>query len=170
MISFAFYALTALLFVAALLVILSKSPIASVLWMVVAFFAITGHYVLLNAQFLVAVNLIVYAGAIMVLFIYVIMLLNLNQSMKQKRSVLVRFAGIVSGGLLLTVFVAAIRRSSEASIGDLAVVGQTSLVGLVKPLGMALFKDFLVPFELSSVLFLAALVGAIALGKKGGTD
>ena len=170
MISFAFYALTALLFVAALLVILSRNPISSVLWMVVAFFAITGHYVLLNAQFLVAVNLIVYAGAIMVLFIYVIMLLNLNKSSQHKRSVMVRLAGIVAGGLLLTVLVAAIRRSSEAAVGDLALVGQTSMVGLVKPLGLALFRDFLVPFELSSVLFLAALVGAVALGKKGGVD
>ena len=170
MISFAFYALTALLFVAALLVILSRNPISSVLWMVVAFFAITGHYVLLNAQFLVAVNLIVYAGAIMVLFIYVIMLLNLNKSSQHNRSVMVRLAGIVAGGLLLTVLVAAIRRSSEAAVGDLALVGQTSMVGLVKPLGLALFRDFLVPFELSSVLFLAALVGAVALGKKGGVD
>jgi NADH-quinone oxidoreductase subunit J len=170
MISFAFYALTVLLFVAALLVILSRSPISSVLWMVVAFFAITGHYVLLNAQFLVAVNLIVYAGAIMVLFIYVIMLLNLNKSSQHKRSTMARLAGIVAGGLLLTVLVAALRRSSEAAVGDLAQVGQTSMVGLVKPLGLALFRDFLVPFELSSVLFLAALVGAVALGKKGGVD
>ena len=82
----------------------------------------------------------------------------------------VRLAGIVSGGLLLTVLIAAMRRSSETAVGDLAQVGQTSLVGLVKPLGIALFKDFLVPFELSSALFLAALVGAVALGKKGGSD
>lgn len=170
MISIAFYALTALLFVAALLVILSRNPISSVLWMVVAFFAITGHYVLLNAQFLVAVNLIVYAGAIMVLFIYTIMLLNLNRSAWHKPAILVRIAGIVSGGLLLTVLVAAIRRSSDAQVGDLAQVGQTTVIGLVKPLGLALFRDFLVPFELSSVLFLAALVGAVALGKKGGAE
>jgi len=170
MIAIAFYLLTGLLFVAALLVILSRSPMSSVLWMVVAFFAITGHYVLLNAQFLVVVNLIVYAGAIMVLFIYTIMLLDLSKGLKHKRSILVRLAGIVSGGLLLTVLVAAMRRSSEAAVGDLALVGQTSFVGLVKPLGLALFRDFLVPFELSSALFLAALVGAIALGKKGGTD
>jgi NADH-quinone oxidoreductase subunit J len=166
MISFAFYLLTALLFSAALLVILSKNPMSSVLWMVVAFFAITGHYVLLNAQFLVVVNLIVYAGAIMVLFIYTVMLLNLNKDNEPQRSLFVRLAGIVSGGLLLTVLVAAIRRSSEAAVGDLAQIGQSSLVGLVKPLGLALFKDFLVPFELSSALFLAALVGAVALGKK----
>ena len=170
MITIAFYLLTALLFASALLVILSKSPMSSVLWMVVAFFAITGHYVLLNAQFLVAVNLIVYAGAIMVLFIYTIMLLNLNKSVKHRQSLFVRLAGIVSGGLLLTVLVAAIRRSSEAAVGDLTQVGQNSFVGLVKPLGIALFRDFLVPFELSSVLFLAALVGAVALGKKGGVD
>lgn len=143
---------------------------SSVLWMIVAFFAITGHYVLLNAQFLVAVNLVVYAGAIMVLFIYVVMLLNLNQDNEPQRSPWVRLAGVVSGGLLLTVLVAAIRKSSDGAYGDLAVVGQTSLVGLVKPLGLALFHDFLVPFELSSALFLAALVGAVALGKKEGID
>lgn len=166
MTSIAFYFLTALLFTSALFVILSKSPISSVLWMVVAFFAITGHYVLLNAQFLVAVNLIVYAGAIMVLFIYTIMLLNLNKDNEPQHSLLVKLSGIVSGGLLMMVLVGALRRSSAQADADLAVVGQTSVVGLVKPLGMALYKDFLIPFELSSVLFLAALVGAVVLGKK----
>jgi len=170
MISLAFYGLTALLFAAALLVILSKNPMSSVLWMVVAFFAITGHYVLLNAQFLVVVNLVVYAGAIMVLFIYTVMLLNLSKDSEPRRSLLVRLAGIASGGLLLTVLVGALRRSQEAATGDLAQVGATSLVGLVKPLGLVLFRDFLLPFELSSALFLAALVGAVALGKKEAGD
>jgi NADH-quinone oxidoreductase subunit J len=170
MVTFAFYALTALLFAAALLVILSKNPMSSVLWMVVAFFAITGHYVLMNAQFLAVVNMVVYAGAIMVLFIYTVMLLNLNKDNEPKRSLFVRLAGIVSGGLLLTVLIAALRRSSEVSGGDLEQVGATSLVGLVKPLGLTLFRDFLVPFELSSALFLAALVGAVALGKKEARD
>jgi NADH-quinone oxidoreductase subunit J len=166
MTSIAFYFLTALLFTSALFVILSKSPISSVLWMVVAFFAITGHYVLLNAQFLVAVNLIVYAGAIMVLFIYTIMLLNLNKDNEPQHSLLVKLSGIVSGGLLMMVLVGALRKSSAQADADLAVVGQTSIVGLVKPLGLALYKDFLIPFELSSVLFLAALVGAVVLGKR----
>jgi NADH-quinone oxidoreductase subunit J len=170
LISIAFYLLTALLFSAALLVILSKNPMSSVLWMVVAFFAITGHYVLLNAQFLVVVNMVVYAGAIMVLFIYTVMLLNLNKESDHRSTFMVRLAGIVSGGLLLTVLVAALRRSSEAAVGDLAEVGASSVIGLVKPLGLALFRDFLVPFELSSALFLAALVGAVALGKKEASD
>lgn len=166
MVSLTFYFLTALLFTAALFVILSRNPISSVLWMVVAFFAITGHYVLLNAQFLVAVNLIVYAGAIMVLFIYTIMLLNLNKDNEPQHTLLVRLAGLVSGGLLMMVLIGALRRSSAPADGDLALVGQTSVVGLVKPLGIALFRDFLIPFELSSILFLAALVGAVVLGKK----
>ena len=166
MIEIAFYALTALLFSSAILVILAKSPMSSVLWMVVAFFAITGHYVLLNAQFLVVVNMVVYAGAIMVLFIYTVMLLNLGKDREPRRSLFVRLAGIVSGGLLLTVLVASLRRASESIPGDLAEVGAKTIVGLVKPLGLVLFRDFLVPFELSSALFLAALVGAVALGKK----
>src|SRR5215467_10786195 len=87
----------------ALMVLVSKNPVHSVLWLIVVFFAISGHYILLNAQFLAIVNLIVYAGAIMVLFLFVIMLMNLNTSTEPQRNFLLKLAGIVAGWLLLSV-------------------------------------------------------------------
>lgn len=160
-----FYGLSTLLFTAALFVILSRNPIHSALWLVTAFFAVAGHYVLLNAQFLAAVHVIVYAGAIMVLFLFTIMLLNLNKETEPQHSLLVKLAGLVAGGMLLVVMVGALRRASADTADELVAV-HGSVVGLVENLGKTLFRDFLLPFELSSLLFLAALVGAVVLGKK----
>ena len=81
-----FYFLSALALGSAILVVLSKNPVHSVLWLIVTFFAISGHYILMNAQFLGIVNLIVYAGAIMVLFLFVIMLMNLNADAEPRKT------------------------------------------------------------------------------------
>src|SRR6478752_810077 len=85
----------------AVMMLLSKSPVKSVLWLIVVFFAISGHYVLLNAQFLAIVNIIVYAGAIMVLFLFVIMLMNLNADHEPRKNKWLKLAGAVAGGCLL---------------------------------------------------------------------
>src|SRR5260221_6231907 len=91
-----FFFLSALALFSALMVLVSKNPVHSVLWLIVVFFAISGHYILLNAQFLAIVNLIVYAGAIMVLFLFVIMLMNLNASTEPQRNSLIKLAGVVA--------------------------------------------------------------------------
>ncbi len=144
------------------MVILEKNPIHSVLYLVITFFAIAGHYVLLNAQFLAAVHIIVYAGAIMVLFLFVIMLLNLNKETEPHKSTAVKFAAVIAAGLLLVVLVGALK--STASLP--APPASTGDIGLVKNLGQVLFKQFLLPFETASLLFLAAMVGAVMLGKR----
>jgi NADH-quinone oxidoreductase subunit J len=115
-----FWILSALALFSALMVLVSKNPVHSVLWLIVVFFAISGHYILLNAQFLAIVNLIVYAGAIMVLFLFVIMLMNLNASGEPQRNFLIRLAGIVAGGLLLSVMISAgsFRRRTDRQAGD----------------------------------------------------
>src|ERR1700757_4109925 len=100
-----FWVLSVMAILGAILVVVSKNPVHSVLWLIVVFFAISGHYILLNAQFLAIVNLIVYAGAIMVLFLFVIMLMNLNTSNEPQRNSLIKFAGVIAGCLLLTVFI-----------------------------------------------------------------
>lgn len=146
----------------ALGVILSRNPINSVLFLIATFFSISGHYILMNAQFLAIVNIIVYAGAIMVLFLFVIMLMNLNADAEPQKSRLVQFAGIISGGILFLVILAALRDS--AIRGE---VSKTSTdIGLIKNLGRKLFTDYVLPFEISSVLFLSAMIGAIVIGKK----
>ena len=159
-----FWFLSVLAVVAAIGVISSKNPVYSVLWLIVVFFAISGHYILLNAQFLAIVNIIVYAGAIMVLFLFVIMQ-NLNATAEVSKHVYLKIAGVISGMCLLIVFVAALSRSSD--INTLAAKGGS--IGLIKDLGMRLFNDYVIPFEISSVLFLSAMIGAVIIGKKDET-
>src|SRR5919112_3505527 len=106
-----FWFLSVLTLGSALMVVTSKNLIYSVLYLIITFFAISGHYILLNAQFLAIVNLIVYAGAIMVLFLFVIMLMNLNAEVEPQKSKLIQLAGAVSGGALLLVLLAALRSS-----------------------------------------------------------
>jgi NADH-quinone oxidoreductase subunit J len=161
MTEYIFYFLSFLALISAVMVVASKNPVHSVLYLIITFFAIAGHYVLLNAQFLAAVHVIVYAGAIMVLFLYVIMLLNLNKEAEPHKSNLIKFAAVLSGGALLTVLVAALKGVDTQT----AIIGGERNIGLVKNLGKILFNEYLFPFEVSSVLFLAAMVGAVMLGK-----
>jgi len=158
-----FYALSALALGGALLVVLSKNPVHSVLWLIVTFFAISGHYILMNAQLLGIVNLIVYAGAIMVLFLHVIMLMNLNADSEPQKNKWLRVAGIVAGGCLLLVLVAALKNAEMKGMGTELKSGD---IGLIQNLGKALFTDYVVPFEISSILFLSAMVGVVVIGKK----
>jgi NADH-quinone oxidoreductase subunit J len=158
---YAFYFLSFLAVLSALMVVFSRNPIYSVLYLVITFFCVACHYLLLNAQFLAVVHVIVYAGAIMVLFLYVIMLLNLNKEDESHKSNLLKFAAVVTAGLLMVVFVGALRGAESAQI-NFAVDHN---IGLVKNLGKLLFHEFLLPFEIVSILLLAAMVGAVMLGK-----
>src|SRR5580765_384609 len=108
---FLFWFLSVLAFFSALMVLVSKSPVHSVLWLIAVFFAISGHYILLNAQFLAIVNLIVYAGAIMVLFLFVIMLMNLNAETEPQKNRWLKMAGVIAGGSLMLVVIAALRET-----------------------------------------------------------
>ncbi len=159
-----FYFLTTLMILSALMVVFSRNPMYSVLYMVVCFFAIAGHFLLLNAQFLAAVHIVVYAGAIMVLFLYTVMLINLNRESEPKTGIISRFAGVVASGLLLLVMVAILKKT-ESSQTELAAI-QGNQIGLVKSLGLVLYREYLLPFEIAGILFLAAIIGAVVLGKK----
>lgn len=157
-----FWFLSALAIIGAIGVVSSKNPVYSVLWLIVVFFSISGHYVLMNAQFLAIVNIIVYAGAIMVLFLFVIMLMNLNSESEPPKNVYLKIAGVIAGLCLMIVIVAAISNSTSNNI----VLKTGTGVGLIKSLGMILFNDYVIPFEISSVLFLSAMIGAVVIGKK----
>src|ERR1044072_1409376 len=156
-----FLVLSAISLASAMGVILSKNPVSSVLCLILTFFTIAGHYVMLNAQFLAVVHIIVYAGAIMVLFLFVIMLMNLNADLEPQKRNWLKYAGAISGGTLLVILVAALRDASMPSLQS----GSTD-IGLIGNLGKALLKEYVVPFEVSSVLFLSAMVGAVVIGKK----
>jgi NADH-quinone oxidoreductase subunit J len=158
-----FWGLSALALFSAIMVVTSKSPVHSILYLIVVFFSISGHYILLNAQFLAIVNIIVYAGAIMVLFLFVVMLMNLNAESEPKKNRVLQFAGLISGGCLFLVLISAVTKSTQAN--NLVQMGGGDS-GLIKNLGMVLFRDYVIPFEISSVLFLSAMIGAVVIGKK----
>lgn len=142
--------------------VFAKNPVHSVLFLILTFFAIAGQYILLNAQFLAVVHIIVYAGAIMVLFLFVLMLLNLNNDTEPQKSSAWKLAAAIAAGCFLITMVGALK-------GSVAIPAATEArndIGLVKNLGQALFTDFVVPFEISGILFLAAMVGAVMVGKR----
>ena len=146
----------------AIMVITRKNPVYSVLYLIITFFAISGHYILMNAQFLAIVNIIVYAGAIMVLFLFVLMLMNLNKESEPKKNIYLLWSGVTAGCLLLFVLLAALQTDNPEQVHFISA----GSIGLVKNLGMALFKDYVLPFEITSILFLSAMIGAVIIGKK----
>ncbi len=154
----------------ALLVVTSPSPIGSALYLVGTMFCLAGLYVLLAAPFLAAIQMIVYAGAIIVLLLFVIMLLNLRR-IDEVLSKGWRIAGLFVAGLtLFALFMAIVRGSSV--LPEMPSIPDE--FGKVKELGKILFSKYLYAFEATSVLLLAAMIGAVALvrkeGKAGGKD
>ncbi len=146
----------------ALMMLTSKSPVYSVLFLIVTFFAISGHYILLNAQFLAIVNLIVYAGAIMVLFLFVVMLMNLNTASEPPKNYRLQLLGVITGGSLLLVLLAAFMKTGQEQL----VLMKVGEAGLIRNLGNVLFTNYVLPFEVASILFLSAMIGAVIIGKK----
>ncbi len=159
--TYIFWFLSFVALISALFVVFARNPVHSVLNLIITFFAIAGHYLLLNAQFLAAVHIIVYAGAIMVLFLYVIMMLNLNRETEPHKKNVLKLIAVIASGLMMLTLVAAFR-GAEIS----GTASTNAEIGLVEKLGRVLFKEFLLPFEVSSILFLAAMVGAVYLSKK----
>lgn len=159
-----FFVLAGLTLLSGLLTVLSKNPVHSILYLIITFFSISGHYVLLNAQFLAVVNVIVYAGAIMVLFLFVVMLMNLNKEDKNFNKPFV----ITAGTMIALIFLAlttGILFQSDVSENNSTLLNQGN-IGLAESIGKALYSDYVVPFELASILFMGAMIGAVLLSKK----
>lgn len=147
----------------AIMVIASKNPIHSILYLIFTFFTLSAHYIRLNAQFISVVNLIVYAGAIMVLFLFTLMFLNLRSDTEPSKPVMIKFLAVILGGLIFVLLLAAFIKADHSQIIS---KNPNSQIGMVEVLGKVLFKEYLLPFELASVLFLVSMIGAILLGKK----
>ena len=157
-----FYFLSGLALYSAIMMLLSTKPIHSVLYLTLTFFTLAGHYIMLNAQFLAVVHIIVYAGAIMVLFLFTVMLLNLNNEERSPKPGWIKLLAILTGSMLMIVLIGIFRSYDVAMTGN---PDQTQ-IGLVKNLGKVLYEQYLLPFELASILFLTAMVGAVLLAKK----
>lgn len=159
-----FYVLASLTVLSALLMVFSKNPVHSILYLIITFFCISGHYVLMNAQFLAVVNVIVYAGAIMVLFLFVVMLMNLNnEKISFGRPAKLLAASLVSI-LFIALTVQLVLGNSDAAQQQIAM-GEGEF-GLIQNLGKHLYSEYVLTFELSSILFISAMIGAVILSKK----
>jgi NADH-quinone oxidoreductase subunit J len=153
-----------------LAVILIRNPIYCALSLVVNFFLLAVMYLLLRAEFLAAIQVIVYAGAIMVLFIFVIMLLNLGGEETRDKLRVLRPLAFLLGLVLLVEVVAALRYRAytveNPALSFPLVSAPPAVTGGVREFGRLLFTDYLLPFEITSVLLLIAIVGAVVLGRK----
>jgi NADH-quinone oxidoreductase subunit J len=153
--------------ISAISTVLQKNPVYSAVSLIVVMIALAINYLLLNAEFIAAIQLIVYAGAIMVLFVFVIMLLNLGEVKKIKiETTSGRIAGAILMGLfLLQLVIAGLNVSSQVP-GIERFVMETKGLDSTKVIGYALFSDYLLPFELVSIVLIVGIIGAVVLGKK----
>jgi len=144
----------------AIMVVTRKHPMASALYLILTLFAVAALFVLRQAHFLAAIQVIVYAGAVVVLFVFVIMLINVPEDrLPVERATTVRVLGVLAAGLFILESAVLARRAP-------APVASAAEVGSVETVGRALFTDYLLAFEVTSVLLLAAVIGAIALAKR----
>ena len=163
--------------ISALLVITRKSPVASVMFLILTFFSLAGMFLLMDAHFIAAVQVIVYAGAIMVLFLFVIMLLNLGQPRigDVRTPLFMLVGGALTIGVALTVAKATIVSgapetdaagpAAASGFGPEAMRALVETNGAVGAIGGPLFRNYLVPFEITSLLLLVAMIGAIVLAR-----
>ena len=144
----------------AIMVVTRKHPMASALYLILTLFAVAALFVLRQAHFLAAVQVIVYAGAVVVLFVFVIMLINVPEDrLPVERATTMRVLGVLAAGFFILESAVLARRYSMPT-------GPAAEVGTVEAVGRALFTDYLLAFEITSVLLLAAVIGAIALAKR----
>ena len=158
-----FCVLAAVTLATAFLTIFSRNPIHSAIYLVICFFSIAGHYLLLNSQFLAIVHVIVYSGAIMILFLFTIMLMNLNEQKEVHRPRITRLGAIVSFCLVCLVLIA-IFVNSKPIVGEYITTGED--YQSIKVLGKILLNEYMVPFEFASILLLVAMIGTVLLSKK----
>ena len=169
-----FYAFAALAVLASVLVIGQRNPMYSVLLLIASFGALSGLYILLDAPFVAVAQIIIYAGAIMVLFLFVVMLLNAaredaaewDRSHPFRQSPLARFGGLLA--VLLVVQLAWALLSAGGFGGPVAGRGNAETVSSVRELGRVLFTDYVFAFEATSILILVAMVGAVVLARREG--
>ncbi len=157
-----FYVLASIAVLSGFMVIGSRNAIHSAIYLVLTFLSVAGIYVLLEAEFVAAVQVLVYAGGIMVLFLFVIMLVNLEDSLEDRIRLHATISGVIGlavVGLILYVY----------STGRLVAVTTPSTLcqgGNLQAVGTSLFRDYLLPFEVASILLLVAMIGAIVLARQ----
>lgn len=163
MITIIFYILATITLGTGILTVLAKNPIHSAVYMIGCFFSIAGHFLMLNSQFLSIVHIIVYTGAIMILLLFTLMLMNLSDRHESKKKVASRIAAAISVGLTAIVILAVFLKASIVIDSH-----QTANVDFqsVQIIGQVLLDEYMVPFEFASILLIAAMIGAVLISKK----
>ena len=157
-----FFIFAAMAVAGALSLILQRHPIHSALSLIVVMVALAALYLLLGAEFIAAVQIIVYAGAIMVLFVFVIMLLNAGEEERTNFSRMARYAGLPAGILLTLQLAYTVARAASEQPHTAALVRPSS----TRELSLMLFSKYVLPFELTSILILVAILGAVVLARR----
>ncbi len=166
MATFVFWAFAGAAILCALLCVLQRSPVAAALWLVGTMFNLAGHSVLMHAPFVAAVQVLVYAGAVMVLFLFVIMLLNLGRTSSDFRG-RTAVVGSVALAAVLVAELLVLRGTRTLGIAtDLAAAARDPGTNVVRQVAEPMFRQWLIPFEVTSLLLLAAIVGAVILAKR----
>ena len=164
-----FYVFAAFTLLFGLLVVanpFSRNPVTSAMFLVLTILSMSGLFVLLNAFFLAAVQIIVYAGAVMVLFVFVIMLMDLKEEERRRIKTFGVVTGIVSVGIILFVFLKSLVICGDSCCLPVGAGGPPVIEGDAHALGILLFTKYDLPFEVISVLLLVAMIGVITLSKK----
>lgn len=162
-----FYAFGAIAVASGLMVVISRNPVHSALFLIVTLFCFAGLFVLLNAHFLAAIQVLVYAGAIMVLFLFVIMLLNLKPMASEFEKLLtLKILGVGAAIFFLFEVLYLISKGSLTGLPGTETYELIAQEGNTKMLGELLFTDYLLPFEITSVLLIVAIIGAVVLAKR----
>jgi len=159
-----FFYFAGVILITSFLVIALKNPMYSVISLLIMFFHVAGLYVLLNAEFLAVIQIIVYAGAILVLYLFVVMLLNVKREERYQHQFLL---GLFVGLLILTELIFILMRSSFSDMSGEYTVERIKAVGSTQAVGEVLYTTYLFPFEVASFILLVAMIGAIVLAKKG---
>ena len=155
-----FYLFSGLMLICAALVVANRNPVTSAMLLILVFFFMAGLFVLLEAFFLAVIQVLVYAGAVMVLFLFVMMLLDIRPSQMHGRNAAAVLAGLSLGFAFLVEFWLILRRST------LPAESPIKLDAGIHPIGRLLFSQYLLPFEITSLLLLAALIGVVLLSRK----
>jgi len=161
--TFFFYFLAAMAIISAIFVITRRNPVHAALALIVTLLSLAGFYLMLYAPFVAGVQIVLYAGGIMVLFLFVIMLVNLEQNIREyqfnKQWLVGIAAALALGALLLFVY----RRGHDIFPRDFAALPETQNT---QQIGLALYGNYMLPFEIASLLLLVAIVGAVVMAKK----
>lgn len=165
---FVFFVLAATSILGALLMITRRNPVASVMYLVVVFFGLSGMFLLLNAEFIAALQVILYAGAIMVLFLFVVMLLSVGHaSQDDVRGPLGRFmAGVLGLALVASITKFLLMGTPPLDTGKGVLLQLLAEKGPVEAVAAPLFREYMVPFEVTGLLLLVAMIGAIVLARR----